>query len=162
MMKTAWLNDIWLLVFSGSIIIIDQLTKYLVRGHLALGQTWSPWLWLAPYARIYRTQNTGMAFSMLTGYSWVFSVFAAGISLGIIYYFPRISPLDWLTRLGMILLLGGAVGNLIDRIISGQVTDFISVGSFAIFNVADACVNVGVVLLLIGLFMQERRGRSPF
>lgn len=161
-MKTPWVNDVWLLVFSGSIIAVDQLTKHLVRSHLALGQSWSPWAWLAPYARILRTQNTGMAFSMLTGFSWVFTVFGVIVSIGIMYYYPRISPQDWLTRLALILLLAGAVGNLIDRVIAGQVTDFISVGNFAIFNVADACVNVGVVLLLIGLYIQERRGKSPF
>jgi len=159
-MKTFRDHYLCLMVFSGTIVIIDQITKLLVRSHLAPGDAWSPWSWLMPYARVYHTQNIGMAFSMLPGFSWLFIIFAIGVSAGIIYYFPRVARQDRIIRVGMILLLGGAIGNLIDRLIIGQVTDFISVGAFAVFNVADACIDTGVVVLLIGMYLSERREKK--
>ena len=159
-MKTLLDRYLGLVVFSGLIVILDQVTKFLVRNDLPLGAVWAPWSWLMPYARVYHTQNTGMAFSILPGFSWLFILFAVGVSLGILYYFPRVSKREWLIRLGMILLLGGALGNLIDRLTIGQVTDFISVGTFAVFNVADACIDTGAVALLIGMTLSERREKK--
>src|SRR5664279_5650288 len=133
-MKNLRAQYFWLFLCSGLILVIDQVTKYLVRSHLAPGAVWSPWNWLLPYARVLRTQNSGMAFSMLSGFGWVFMIFAVVVAVGIVYYYPRIGSQSWIIRTGMILLLGGAVGNLIDRLLIGQVTDFISVGTFAVFN----------------------------
>jgi signal peptidase II len=74
----------------------------------------------------------------------------------IIIYFPRIPREDWLLRLALALQLGGAVGNLIDRVTQGYVTDFISVGSFPVFNVADASISIGAVLLVISVLLKDR------
>jgi signal peptidase II len=60
----------------------------------------------------------------------------------------------------LVLQLGGAIGNLIDRLSQGYVTDFISVGSFAVFNVADACITLGVIILLAGVWYKDRPRRS--
>lgn len=60
----------------------------------------------------------------------------------------------------MAMQLGGAMGNLIDRLIHGTVTDFISVGSFPVFNVADACISIGVAILVAAMWIEERRERS--
>jgi signal peptidase II len=63
-------------------------------------------------------------------------------------------------RLAMGLQMGGAIGNLIDRVVVGHVTDFISVGTFAVFNVADASISVGVAVLILGVWLQERRQKA--
>jgi|SRR5450759_883200 signal peptidase II len=159
-MKNPRSQYLWLFLLSGLIVVIDQTTKYLVRSHLAPGAVWSPWSWLLPYGRVLRTQNSGMAFSMLSGFGWIFMIFAIVVSAGIIYYYPRLAGQGWVIRSGMILMLGGAVGNLIDRLFIGQVTDFISLSTFAVFNVADACIDTGVVVLLLGVNLMDRRKKS--
>jgi signal peptidase II len=145
-----------LLLMAGIIIGIDQWTKMLVRSKLEFGAIWAPWDWLLPYARIVHWNNSGAAFGILQGQSLLFTILAFLVTGVIIYYFPRVSSRDWTLRMAMGLQLGGAVGNLVDRLtMKGNVTDFISVGSFAVFNVADASITVGVVILLIGVWIKE-------
>jgi signal peptidase II len=67
---------------------------------------------------------------------------------------------DWTLRLAMGLQLGGAAGNLIDRLQTGRVTDFISIGSFPVFNIADSAISVGVVVLLLGVWLRERQSQG--
>ena len=132
------------------ILIVDQLTKYLVQTNLAYGAIWSPWPWLTPYARIIHWTNTGVAFGMFQGMGWIFSIFAVAITVAIIYYFPTVAKEDWAIRVALVLEMAGALGNMIDRIrINGAVLDFISVGNFAVFNVADSAITTGVLSLLI-------------
>jgi signal peptidase II len=140
---------------AGLIVGIDQWTKALVRANLALGEMWSPWPWLAPYARIVNWNNTGAAFGMFQGFSLVFTILAIVVALVIIYYFPRVPARDWILRIAMGLQLGGALGNLVDRLTLGRVTDFISLGSFAVFNVADGSITVGVIVLVLGVWLKE-------
>ncbi len=138
------------------VVILDQWTKSLVRTYLPFGSVWSPWDWLMPYARVVHWNNTGAAFGMFQGFAFIFTILAVLVAIAIVYYFPRVSPEDWPLRIAMGLQLGGAMGNLIDRLAhSGQVTDFISVGSFAVFNIADASITVGVVVLLIGIWTKD-------
>ena len=85
-----------------------------------------------------------------------FTVLAFIVIGAIIYYFPQVDKNDWTLRLAMSMQLGGAVGNLIDRLTIGHVTDFISIGNFAVFNVADASISVGAAVLLLGVWMMER------
>ncbi len=145
-----------LFAMAGIVIGLDQWTKALVRTNLAFGGMWAPWDWLLPYARIVHWNNSGAAFGILQGRSLLFTVLAFIVTGVIIYYFPRVSTRDWTLRLAMGLQLGGALGNLIDRLtMGGQVTDFISVGSFAVFNIADASITVGVAILLIGVWIKE-------
>lgn len=147
-----------LLVPAIIVIVLDQITKIWVRSNLRLGETWMPWEWLAPYARIVNWNNTGVAFGMFQGQGGLFAILAVIIALAIIYYFPRIDIKDIPLRLALGLQLGGAIGNLIDRIqFQGQVTDFISVGSFAVFNVADASITIGVGIMILGAWLEERR-----
>lgn len=160
-MKKNLLRDYVILLGSaGLIILIDQVTKSIVRNNLAIGEMWAPWPWMLDYARIVHWYNTGVVFGFFQGMGDIFSVLAMLVALAIIYYFPRVPVEDWPLRLAMILQLGGAVGNLIDRIMLGHVTDFISIGTFAVFNVADSCITMAVVVLLIGVFIQERNDRK--
>jgi signal peptidase II len=154
-----YLRD-YLVLFSivGVILVLDQYTKALVRQNIPLGEQWAPWPWLLPYARIVNWYNTGVAFGMFQGLGSVFSIVAVVVSIAIIIYFPRVPREDWTLRLAMGMQMGGALGNLIDRVMQGgHVTDFISVGNFAVFNVADSCITVGVAILLLGIYLQERR-----
>jgi signal peptidase II len=149
-----------LLLITGLIIILDQWTKSLVRANLDFLEVWSPWPWLEPYARIVHWKNTGAAFGILENFGEVFKWLAAVVSIGIIYFFPQVPRQDWLLRSALILQLSGALGNFIDRITQGWVTDFISVGEFAVFNVADASISVGTVLLVIGMWLKERQEKA--
>ncbi|MCW5873925.1 MAG: signal peptidase II [Anaerolineales bacterium] len=140
-----------LVLVSGAIILLDQLTKAWVRDNLALSQTWMPWEQLAPYARIVHWQNSGAAFGMFQNAGAFFAVLAILVAGMIIYYFPRLEPGDWAVRLGMSLQLGGALGNLIDRLQHGHVTDFISIGNFPIWNIADAAITCGVAVMILDM-----------
>jgi len=158
--RNHWRDLVLLLVFAGLIVALDQWTKALVRQHVPLYTDWLPsWLsWLAPYARIRHTFNTGAAFGLFQQGALIFAILAVVVSVLIISYFPSVSRKDWWMRLALGMQLGGALGNLVDRILrNGEVTDFISVGNFAIFNVADSCITVGVIVLVIGVWITERR-----
>lgn len=148
---------------AGVLVALDQWTKWLVRTSLPLGATWLPdsLEWLSPYARIVHWHNTGAAFGMFQGGSMVFTVLAFIVIGAIIYYFPQVERGDWSLRIAMSMQLGGAIGNLTDRLTNdGKVTDFLSVGTFPVFNVADASISVGTVILLLGVYLQERAARK--
>lgn len=142
---------------AGLIVALDQWTKYLVRSNLAVSETWSPFEWLAPYARIVHWHNTGAAFGMFPSGSLIFTIIAILVSVAILYYFPRVPSQQIALRSALILQMGGALGNLVSRMVHGTVTDFISVGSFAVFNVADSSVSIGVAVLIAGMWLEERR-----
>lgn len=141
------------------VVILDQWTKWLVRTNIPLNGSWLPdWLlWLAPYARFIFIYNKGAAFGMFQNGNVLFAIVAFLVAGGVLYFYGQIDSQDWVLRLAAGLYLAGILGNLIDRIAFGQVTDFISVGSFYIFNIADASINVGVALLLIGYWLSERK-----
>ena len=150
-----------LALIAGLIILVDQFSKAYIRAHFIEGvDMWAPWNWLLPYARILYVSNTGVAFGLFKGMGGIFTILAIIVALAIIYYFPRVSAEDWTLRLAMGMQLGGAVGNLIDRVTQGNVTDFISVGNFPVFNVADASITVGVAVLILGIWMQEQRQKK--
>jgi len=158
-LKKTGSHYILLFLITSVILVLDQYTKWLVKTNLAVGESWSPWAWLEPYARIVHWQNTGVAFGMLQGMNTVFAVLAVIVSIAIVIFFGRIPEKDWLLRLALTLQLSGAVGNLIDRIQQGYVTDFVSVGTFAVWNIADACITVGVGILILDLLLQELKDR---
>ena len=142
-----------LLVVAAVVLGLDVVTKVLAVKLLVPGQpveiigdtiTWT------------LVRNSGAAFSMATGYTWVLTLIATGVVLGIIWMGRRLVSLWWALGLGMI--LGGAVGNLMDRFfrspgpLRGHVVDFFSVGWWPVFNVADSAVVCGAALL-VGLSM---------
>ena len=144
------------------IVALDQWTKWLVRVNIPDGGVWLPesLAWLSPYARIVHWHNTGAAFGMFQNASMVFTVLAFIVIAAILYYYPHVENSDWSLRLAMSMQLGGAIGNLIDRLARGRVTDFISIGTFPVFNVADASISVGAVVLLLGVWLTERAERQ--
>jgi len=144
------------------IVALDQWTKSLVRANIPMGGVWLPesWEWLHPYARIVHWYNTGAAFGMFKDGSMVFTVLAFIVIGLILYYYPQVEQADWSLRIAMSMQLGGATGNLIDRLTIGHVTDFISVGKFPVFNVADASITVGAGVLFLGIILMERAERK--
>jgi len=149
-----------LFLVAGLIILLDQSTKLIIRSNLVIGEIYRPELWINQFARIVHWQNTGAAFGMFQSLGNVFMVLSMAVSVAIIYYYPQVPRQDWLIRLAMAMLLGGAVGNLIDRLYQGYVTDFISVGKFPVFNIADACISLGVVVLFLGMWFQEKEKKA--
>lgn len=145
---------------TGLIIFLDQWTKAVVRQFLALGDVWMPLNWLAPHARIVHWYNTGVAFGMFQDKNLLFSILALTISILLIVFYPKLTDDDWFLRIALGLQLGGSLGNLIDRIKIGYVTDFISVGNFPVFNIADASITMGVVVMIIGLWVEEKKERK--
>jgi len=160
-LKQRWRDYLWLFIVVAIIVGLDQATKAIVRANLAVGEIWMPWAWLAPYFRFVHWYNTGVAFGMFQGMGMAFAALAAVVVIVIAIYFPRIPRSDRLTRLALAMQMAGALGNLIDRLTQqGKVTDFVSMGNFAVFNVADASITVGVGVLLLAVWLQERRDRQ--
>ena len=150
-----------LLGLAGIVVALDQWTKWLVRTNLPLEATWLPsWLsWLSPYARVVHWNNSGAAFGSFQNGNPIIMVLGIAVVVAILYYYPMVEHGDWTLRLAMTLQLGGAAGNLIDRFRMSRVTDFISIGGFPVFNVADSAITVGVVVLLLGVWVRERAAR---
>lgn len=130
---------------------LDQLTKVLIVTHLHEGEEIAL---LGPVLQLHYVTNSGAAFSFANGYTWIFSIVAVGVVVVIVWFARRIRSLGWATMFGLV--LGGALGNLHDRLFRppglgvGHVVDFISVGLFpAIFNVADIAITTAIALFLL-------------
>jgi signal peptidase II len=156
--KHHWRDYGFLFLVSGTLLALDQWTKALVRRDIPLGSDWLPagMEWLLPYARIRHWYNTGAAFGFFKDGNLLFTAVAIIVLIAIFYYFPRIARDDFWMRIAMALQTTGAAGNLVDRLQYKHVTDFISVGDFAIFNIADASITVGVGVLLLDIWIKER------
>jgi len=151
------IKEYWLLFLIASIVVVlDQVTKALVRANIPFGGQWMPLDWLEPYFRFVHWENTGAAFGFFQNGGLVFAIMAVIVSIVIVIYYPQIPKEKKLMRAAMAMQLGGALGNLIDRLVFGPVTDFISVGNFAVFNIADSNITVGVGLLILALWLDER------
>src|SRR5450830_135410 len=161
-LSVHYIDYLILIIFGGVIIGLDQWTKALVRNTVPLGTDWLPGAlaWLMPYARIRHWYNSGAAFGIFQNGNLVFTILAIIVIILIFYYFPRTQRGDWWLRVAMVMQFAGAAGNVIDRLFFKQVTDFISVGNFAIFNVADASISTGVAVLLIGVWLKEREEKK--
>ena len=173
-MKKYLADYAFLFSIAGAVVLLDQWTKFLVRTNLAFGEIWPQGHWIVFYARIVHWRNTGAAFGMFQNLGIVFAALAIVVSGAIIYYFPKIPKQDWALRIALGLQLGGALGNLIsrltqsyvtdgnflERLSQGYVTDFISIDSFAVFNVADASISIGVAILALSLFQRERKQKT--
>lgn len=148
-----------LLGIAGVVVALDQWTKWLVRDNIPFATQWLPesMQWLMPYARFVHWENSGAAFGLFQNGSDVFTVLAFVVIGAILFYYPQVESEDWMFRLALGLQLSGVLGNLIDRLTqNGKVTDFISVGAFPVFNVADSAISVGTALLILGVWLSER------
>ena len=126
----------------------------------SIPRAWVPWDWLAPYARIVHWKNTGAAFGMLQDFGNVFKILPFFVVAAILYYYPQIPRSEIYIRISMGMMMGGAIGNLIDRLTIGHVIDFVSLGGFPVFNVADASISIGTAILILGMWLEERKLRA--
>jgi signal peptidase II len=145
------------LFFSIAILIADQTTKLLIKSRFELRQSVEIF---GDFFRFTYIENPGMAFGIRVGSPAFFTVFACVASIIIFVYLYRIRHEKFLSRFSLAIILGGAVGNLVDRVAYGQVIDFLDFGiddtRWPIFNIADSSVTIGMILLLsIVLFEKE-------
>jgi signal peptidase II len=136
-----------LLLIAFSLIVLDQGSKWLVKTRIPLNSS----IPLGHWFRLTYCHNTGGAFSLLAGQTAFFLAVGVIVTGLLIWSLPKISRLPGPTALAYALLLGGAIGNLIDRFRYGYVVDFIDFGKDAnwwpVFNVADSGITVGIILL---------------
>ena len=147
--RGAWLRAASVL---ACVVVADQLTKHLVNQSIGPGEHRS----VVPGVQLVHAINDGVAFSVSAGGPLLVAIVIAVAIIAIVVFFVTHvdRPLLWLPA-G--LMVGGAVGNLADRVRDGAVTDFIKLPHWPAFNVADACITVGVIVLLFVL----REDRSP-
>jgi len=141
------------------IVLIDQYVKSLVRANMPIGSVWAPSPEIAPFFRLVHIENNGAAFGMFQSGGTVFGVIAVVVSIVIAYYAARLPEGQWALRVALGLQLGGALGNLVDRVINGPVTDFFNLMSMwntPIFNVADLSITTGVIMLVLLMWNEGR------
>jgi signal peptidase II len=152
--KAGW----WILPLVAAVALaLDQWTKYLVASRLELYESWAPLRTLANVFTIHYVTNTGAAFGLFRNGSLFFVIVAVVVSVVIVLYYRHLEDGQWLVRLSLGLQLAGALGNLIDRIRVGYVIDFLDFRVWPVFNLADASIVCGVILLAYLLLREERR-----
>jgi signal peptidase II len=143
-----------LLVVALIVFVLDRVSKMLIQHNLALGEHVSvvgDLLWFD------HSQNTGIAFSLATSHSSIVFVFDVAAILFILYLARRVPRAETWLRLGLGLVLGGAIGNVVDRVLAGSVTDFIDFRFFPVFNVADSAITVGAILIAWRLYVGSKQ-----
>ena len=154
-MSVASPNVKWLWI-SLLVVVLDQASKQIAETQLTPHQAVN----LLPYFDWYLTYNTGAAFSFLAdagGWQrWLFTAIAIIMSVLIVQWIRKLPAEDTLAAISLSLILGGAIGNLIDRIYLGHVIDYIQIWlgayPFPAFNIADAAISVGAALLILSSF----------
>jgi len=126
-------------IISIILVILDQVTKFLFQNKVYE---------ITSFFSFTYAENTGMAFSLLQNMNWLFIIISL-IALGLVIYYYKVHPL------AMSLIIAGIIGNLIDRIFFGFVRDFISVSIWPVFNIADACSTIGVIILIYYFIKQD-------
>jgi len=156
-LRSGWQWNMLLFLIALLVVAADQLSKVWIRSNLLVGQS----LFEAGFFRITHVNNTGAAFGLFQGQSFLLTIVAlVGITVLLVYVlviyrkFPLLDNRLGRSTLGLV--LGGAVGNLIDRLRFGYVTDFISVGLWPAFNIADSAITVGVILFAYSFLRSAR------
>lgn len=146
---------------SALIIVLDQITKYAASHMLIMHEPVA----ILPFFNFTLMHNTGAAFSFLADQGgwqrWFFAVLALGVSIVLAVWLTRLKAHETWLALALSLVLGGAIGNLIDRVYYGYVIDFIDVyyntSHWPAFNIADSAITVGAVMLVIDTFRNKEK-----
>jgi len=138
---------LFLLVVAGAIFLADQASKALVLTNLGFGQSWNPIGPIKPFVNITLIANTGAAFGLIPGGGLFFTMVAAVVAAFILAYYRSLPAEAALLRWALGLELGGALGNLADRLRYGYVLDFINFNFWPVFNLADSCIVIGMVMI---------------
>jgi len=154
----------WLWI-SLLVIVVDQLSKLWIERTMSLGDSFV----VLPILDIVRAHNTGAAFSFLAdagGWQrWAFTLLAVGVSIALVFWMRKLAlATQGLLAFGLTLILGGAIGNVIDRVEHGYVVDFVHAHwgphYFPAFNVADAAISIGAVLVILDSLLEGRARRK--
>ena len=154
----------WLWI-SLLVIVVDQLSKLWIERTMVLGDSFV----VLPILDIVRAHNTGAAFSFLAdagGWQrWAFTLLAVGVSTVLVFWLRKLSlATQGLLAFGLALIVGGAIGNVIDRVEHGYVVDFVhahwGTHYFPAFNVADAAISIGAVLVILDSLLEGRARRK--
>ncbi|EGO63233.1 signal peptidase II [Acetonema longum] len=138
-----------ILLLAVTIILLDQWVKYYVQTHMTLGMS----IPVVPdIFHITYILNPGAAFGILEHQTTIFIAVAILLVVAVVYFYPRIPKGCRLLRLGIGLQVGGAVGNVIDRIRTGYVVDFLDFRIWPVFNIADMAIVIGVGCIVISMF----------
>jgi signal peptidase II len=161
----------YILISLAALVVLaaDQVTKLWISSSMQVGETSSV---IDSYVRFRYTQNTGAAFGIFADSTGILSIISLLVIVGIVVAFVRLGNPTWLSVLAAGLVLGGALGNLADRVRLGYVVDFIEVFkpqlnfnnvvyTFPVFNVADSAITVGVILILIVLLFGKTGEPAP-
>lgn len=145
-----------LYVWAALVVFADQATKYLVKTKLQIGESIPVF---GDFLRITSHRNPGAAWGILAGQRWLFVLITIAVIAGVALLARRVK--SGLVKAALPLLLGGAVGNLIDRVLYGEVVDFLDVRviHYPIFNVADSAIVIAVGLILLDTWKEYRRER---
>ncbi len=158
-------SGIRFLWISVLVIALDQLSKWWIVHNLEVGQT----IPLLPVFSILRTYNLGAAWSMFAdaggAQRWIFTVLAVGVSVALVYWLRRLAlSAHTMLATGLALILGGALGNALDRVRLGHVIDFFFAHwgdkTFPVFNVADSAISVGAALVVLDALRESRREKQ--
>ncbi|WP_335870542.1 signal peptidase II [Bacillus sp. 2205SS5-2] len=143
------------------VVLLDQWTKWLIVQKVNLGENIEI---IQDFFYITSHRNKGAAWGMLQGQMWFFYIITIIVIGGIVYYMQKEAKGKMLYSVSLAFILGGAIGNFIDRVFRKEVVDFINTFIFSydfpIFNIADAALTVGVALLIIVLFKEERETKE--
>lgn len=139
------------------VIALDQLTKWMIVRNMDVGQSYTI---IDHLFYITSHRNSGAAWGILQGQMWLFYIVTIIVVAGIIYYMQTQAKGKPLFQISLAFILGGAIGNFIDRLIRREVVDFLDTYifgyDFPIFNIADAALTIGVILLFIQIFREEK------
>lgn len=149
-----------LFIVAGTVLLLDQVSKNMVEQALALYEVYAPFPAYEAYFRIIHATNTGMALGLFPDGSLFFGLMALLVSVLIIFFNHSIPYGNLWLRVALGLTLGGALGNLADRLRLGHVTDFFDFGPIPIFNIADAAVVCGAILLGFLMLMDARHEKK--
>ena len=145
------------------VFALDQVTKYLVRHH-SISLSGEPRKLLGNFIRITYVENPGMAFGIRVDNVLLFMILSILASLGILLYLFTHRNENMVIKGSLALILGGAFGNLFDRILYKQVADFIDIGignfRWWVFNLADLAVVIGMLILFVSVFLQDKKEKS--
>jgi signal peptidase II len=144
---------VWALAVALFVFVVDQGIKSLIEGSMRVGESVS----LIPgFLSLTYIKNSGGAFGLLAG-SQLILLAGSAVAISVVVWMLLSESSSRLTTLGCGLILGGAAGNLLDRLTSGEVTDYIHFSFWYIFNAADAAITVGVVILLLSTLRSARK-----
>lgn len=149
-----------MLLVAAAVILLDQFSKRIVETALSLYEIWAPVPALEAFFRFTHVPNTGAAFGLFPASSVFFAVMAVVVALALIYYNFVLPAGHRVLRVALGMQLGGAIGNLLDRIRLGHVTDFLDFGPWPVFNVADTAIVAGAALLAWIMWQDVKRERA--